>query len=172
MAHPKHDKVRGRFNRCCGYCGVREEDAGGEFTVDHYLPISAGGDDRDDNLVYSCFRCNLYKADFSPSDEDLAGGRVLLHPSRDDPSQHLRLDQTNGQLEALSETGRFHIALLHLNRPALVAHRLRQRRAELRAARQQLLETENQELRAIIAAQQKYIAHLRQLLGEEPPTSQ
>ncbi len=31
-AHPKHDAVRGRYHGRCGYCGVSEEDAGGEFT--------------------------------------------------------------------------------------------------------------------------------------------
>jgi hypothetical protein len=38
----------------------------------------------------------------------------------------------------------------------------------LRAAKQQLLEAENSELRAILAAQEKYISRLRQLLGDEP----
>jgi len=167
-AHPKHDEVRGRYGGCCGYCGVSEEDAGGEFTVDHFIPISDGGDDSDDNLVYCCFRCNLYKSSFSPTDADRAAGHVVLHPLRDDATEHLRLNESTGLLEALTETGHFHITLLHLNRPALVAHRLRRRRAELREARQQLLKAENSELRAIIAAQQEYISRVRQLLGGEP----
>jgi hypothetical protein len=29
--------------------------------------VSPGGDDGDDNLVYACFRCNLFKADFHPT---------------------------------------------------------------------------------------------------------
>ena len=168
-AHPEHDAVRGRYRGCCGYCGVSEEDAGGELTIDHFVPIADGGDDRDDNLVYCCFRCNLYKSAFSPTDRDRAGGHVVLHPLRDDPTPHVRLDASSGLLDALTETGRFHITLLHLNRPALVAHRLRRRRAELHAAKQQLLEAENLELRAIVAAQQKYISRLRQLLDNEPP---
>ena len=166
-AHPKHDEVRGRYSGCCGYCSVSEEDAGGEFTVDHFIPISDAGDDSDQNLVYCCFRCNLYKSSFSPTDDDHAAGHVVLHPTRDDPTKHLRLDESTGLLEALTETGHFHITLLHLNRPALVAHRLRRRRASLREARQQLLEAENSELRAIIAAQREYISRIRQLLGGE-----
>lgn len=170
-AHPKHDEVRGRYNGCCGYCSVSEEDAGGRFTVDHFTPVSDGGDDSDQNLVYCCFRCNLYKSDFSPTHEDRAAGRVVLHPSRDDPAERLRRDESTGLLEALTETGHFHITLLHLNRPALVAHRLHRRRAELREAKQRLMEAENSELRAIIAAQQEYISRLRQLLGDEPSQS-
>jgi hypothetical protein len=167
-ASSKHDAVRGRYHGCCGYCGVSEEDAGGEFTIDHFIPVVDGGDDRDDNLVYCCFRCNLYKSAFSPTAHDHAAGRVVLHPLRDDPAQHLRLDASSGLLEGLTDTGRFHVTLLHLNRPALVAHRLRRRRAELHQAKHQLLEAENAELRAIIAAQQKYISRLRELLGDEP----
>ncbi|HUY32450.1 MAG TPA: hypothetical protein VMV69_06685 [Pirellulales bacterium] len=51
-------------------------------------------------------------------------------------------------LEPLTETGRFHIVLLHLNRHALVAHRLRQRLAELFAAKRRFLEEENEQLRS------------------------
>jgi len=60
--------------------GVHEEDAGGELTVDHYIPLVAGGDDGDENLVYACFRCNLFKGDFYPTDADRAKGHFILHP--------------------------------------------------------------------------------------------
>jgi hypothetical protein len=168
VAHAKHDDLRAYYEGRCGYCGVSDVDAGGEFTVDHYIPTAAGGDDSDDNLVYCCFRCNLYKASFVPSEVDILAGRVVLHPSRDSAEQHWRLNERTGQLEAISETGRFHIAILHLNRPALVAYRLRSRGNQLRTARQELLEAENPELRAIIAAQRQYIKKLRQILGDEP----
>jgi len=39
------------YDGCCGYCGVRDEDTGGEFTVDHFVPSSQGGDDAVENLV-------------------------------------------------------------------------------------------------------------------------
>ena len=55
MAHPKHVEVRDRYQRCCGYCGVCEDDAGGELTVDHFIPVAAGGGDDDENLIYACF---------------------------------------------------------------------------------------------------------------------
>ena len=165
MAHPKHDEVRLRYGQCCGYCGVAEVDAAGELTVDHYYPTSAGGDDSDDNLVYCCSRCNLYKGAFAPNDEDTARGHRVLHPLRDDVAAHLRRNDRTGQLEPLTETGRFHIVLLHLNRPELVAYRLRQSLTLSLVARQRLLEEANQQLRAILAAQERYIALLRELLA-------
>jgi hypothetical protein len=50
-----------------------------------------------------------------------------------DVTAHYRYDETTGRMEPLTETGRFHIALLRLNRPELVAHRLRQQIAEATA---------------------------------------
>ena len=164
MPHPKHDQVRARWGARCGYCDVTEEDVGGGLTVDHYVPLVAGGDDSDENLVYACFRCNLYKGDFHPTREDRAKGHVVLHPLRDDISKHVRLEEATGQVQPLTETGRFHIALLHLNRAALVAFRLRRRFYELLLKRRELVEAENLELRAIIKAQEKYIAHLKKLV--------
>jgi DNA-directed RNA polymerase subunit RPC12/RpoP len=65
MAHPRLPTVRERYAFCCGYCGVCEADVGGELTVDHFCPVSAGGDDSDENLVYACVRCNQYKGALS-----------------------------------------------------------------------------------------------------------
>jgi hypothetical protein len=109
VAHPKHEDVRQRYGFRCGYCGVTEADTAGELTVDHYQPVTAGGDDSDDNLVYACFRCNTYKADFFPQADDVRAGRRLLHPFLDPIALHLREEET-GLLEPLTEIGRNHIA--------------------------------------------------------------
>ena len=166
MAHAQHAQVREAYESRCGYCGVHENDAGGEFTVDHFTPTSAGGEDGGDNLVYCCFRCHLFKADFHATKSDIEAARVLLHPKRDDEKQHIRVNESTGHFEPLSTTGQFHIALLRLNRPALVAYRRRRYQALL-DERGELLAAQNRELRAIIAAQQKLIARLRLPLGDE-----
>ena len=165
MAHPKQEEVRQRYRRCCGYCGVSEVDAGGLLTVDHYRPVALGGDESDDNLIYACFKCNQYKGDFYPSMADKAQARRVLHPLRDDVASHIRANERTGEMEAVTVTGRFHIALLQLNRPALVAFRVRRRLAELLAVKQHLLEEEVARLRATIAEQETYIGLLRRLLG-------
>jgi hypothetical protein len=160
MAHPKHEEVRRRYgNRC----GVHEEDVGGELTVDHFRPLIAGMDESDDNLVYACHRCNLYKGDFVPTHVDLANGWRVVHPIRDNYAEHIRENATTGELEALTATGRFHVILLHLNRPALIAFRRRKRLRELLAEKQRLLENENSHLREIVRAQAAYLAMLQQL---------
>jgi hypothetical protein len=146
---------------------VAEEDVGGELTINHFVPVSAGGDEADENLVYACHRCNLYKGDFSASQEDRRRGHLVLHPLHDDPQRHFQLNSLTGVLEPVTESGRFHIALLNLNRPALVAFRLRRTRDTLQAARAELLAAENRELRAILKAQQDYVSSLQRLL--QPP---
>lgn len=49
--------VRARDNETCQYCGRRAI----EGEVDHILPVSRGGSDRFDNLVWVCKACNRSK---------------------------------------------------------------------------------------------------------------
>jgi hypothetical protein len=135
------EAVRREYGYRCGYCGVHEEELGGELEVDHFQPRSAGGSDHLDNLVYCCPTCNRLKGDFWPSDHPPATGRCLLHPKRDDPLVHFR-EEEDGRLTALTETGVFHIERLRLNRPPLVA---------LRRARQKMVQL----LRELTAAQEE-----------------
>lgn len=168
MAHPKHQEVRQRWGYCCGYCTVSEVDAGGELTVDHYRPISAEGDDSDDNLVYACSRCNLFKHHFWPNFEDREHGHRVLHPMKEDLSAHFRPNEQTGQFEPLTETGRFHTTLLQLNRPPLVALRIRRRLAALLEAKLKLMDAEVAQLRLSLDARERYIALLLQTLGLPP----
>lgn len=167
MAHPKHEAIRQRYQFRRGYCGVSEADAGGELTVDHHQPVSAGGGDEDDNLVYACVRCNLYKGEYFPDVRALAAGHRVLHPLRDNITDHVREDIASQRLEGLTDTGRFHVDLLRLNRPPLIQRRLHLRFALLRAQRDEARETENAQLRRIVASQRATILLLRRLLEQK-----
>lgn len=138
---------------------------GSELTIDHFRPIAAGGDNNDENLVYCCFKCNLYKGDFFPTAEDLQQSRRLLHPLRDKTASFFRENLQSGELEPLNETGQFHIHLLQLNRAALVKFRLRRQLLGLLSEKQELLEIENAHLRERLEALRGYISRLRALLG-------
>ena len=126
------DEVRRRANFACEFCGVTEADTAGEMTIDHFRPRREGGEDSAENLVYCCFRCNVYKADYWPHNQDDA---QLWDPRRDPAHMHfVVLDE--GTLHAVSLTGRFTIAQLRLNRPPLVAYRLKR---SINAERRRLL---------------------------------
>jgi hypothetical protein len=164
MPYPDIESIRRRYQYACGYCGVTEVDVGGELTIDHHRPRSAGGDDDEANLVYACARCNQYKGGFWPDPDCIARRQRVLHPLLDDLAVHLVEDEQTGRMKALSETGRFHIALLRLNRPQLVAHRLARKLQSVLGEKQRLLEQQNADLKKTMEAQEDYIALLESLL--------
>lgn len=43
------------FNEKCIYCGAKWEE------IDHYIPLSRGGDNEITNLVPACYNCNRSK---------------------------------------------------------------------------------------------------------------
>ena len=163
MAHPKIAQVRRRYGFRCGYCGVSEEDSGGELTVDHFCPVWAGGDDSDENLVYACFRCNVNKGALLPGMPDNA--LRLLHPKRDDSAAHFQEDENIGFLVALTETGRFHITALRLNRPALIGHRRKLLTDQMTALALEQSKSANAALQENFAKLELYVANLEERLG-------
>ncbi len=82
----------------------------------------------------------------------------------DDLTAHLIEDEQTGHMRELSETGRFHIALLRLNRPQLIAHRLARKIQKVLGEKQHLLEQQAADLRKTIEAQEYYIVLLESLL--------
>jgi len=125
MRQDEAEAIRQRFQFRCGYCGVSEREVGAKLTVDHFQPRSQGGLDEPGNWVYCCHACNEFKGNcWQPSSP-----HRILHPLRDDLATHL-VEQDDGTLHALSETGTFHIETLHLNRLQLVAYRCERRRLE------------------------------------------
>jgi hypothetical protein len=166
MPHSKLSSVRHRYQNACGYCGVTETTVGSELTIDHYRPQSAGGGDDENNLIYACMKCNQYKGDFWPDDEDLTLEQRVLHPQLDDLAAHVRENEQTGQIDAISETGKFYIALLRLNRPQLIEHRLVRSIRTIVSEKQRLLEQQNVELQKTIEVQERYIAILEAQLEE------
>ncbi len=57
----------------CAYCGRNDLP----LTVDHILPKARGGEDRWENLVCACLKCNNKKGDRTPEE---AGMKLLVKP--------------------------------------------------------------------------------------------
>src|SRR6478736_699220 len=98
MRLDERETLRRLFQYRCGYCGVRERDAGAALTVDHFQPTSKGGAHEAANWVYCCHACNEFKGDLWEPSSPVR----LLHPLRDDISAHIASDNT-GRLKALTE---------------------------------------------------------------------
>ncbi|XXX79793.1 HNH endonuclease [Sorangium sp. So ce134] len=123
--------VRERFNARCAYCDVHEDAVGATLTIDHHRPRARGGTGDPENLVYACARCNEHKGAYW-HEHDFPYVR-LLHPGRDDLTQHLR-ESDDGRVAGLTREGEFFVERLRLNRPQLVAvRRMRRSEAELNA---------------------------------------
>lgn len=58
-AQKKRWKILERDRFTCQYCGKKAPDV--ILNVDHMTPLSKGGDNRDTNLITSCFDCNIGK---------------------------------------------------------------------------------------------------------------
>ncbi len=117
------NQVRQRAGLVCEYCGVSETDVGSELTIDHFQPLSKGGDNRLENLIYCCARCNEHKGAYWPGHSD---DQPLWNPRSEPASLHFVIGE-NGILNPLTSTGALTINLLHLNRQPLVDYRLRAR---------------------------------------------
>ena len=57
------NRIYTRDNHKCVYCG-----SGKNLTLDHVVPKSKGGKNEWTNLVTSCIKCNLKKADRTPEE--------------------------------------------------------------------------------------------------------
>jgi len=119
-------QVRQRANFACEFCGIAEIDSGDQLTVDHFRPLTKGGDDELENLIYCCPRCNQYKLAYwvEPPHQSL-----LWNPRIEPNSKHF-LPLENGTLHPLTSVGLFTLNRLRLNRPALIANRLRRQQTE------------------------------------------
>jgi 5-methylcytosine-specific restriction endonuclease McrA len=60
---PNRNRIYKRDGNECVYCGSSKN-----LTLDHVIPKSRGGTNDWTNLVTSCFKCNLKKADRTPDE--------------------------------------------------------------------------------------------------------
>ncbi len=161
------EQVRQRANFACEFCGVTETDTGGELTIDHFRPITKGGDDGLGNLLYCCHRCNQYKLDYWSMQPDEPS---LWNPRREPAAQHF-LELDDGTLHPLTDEGAFTLNRLRLNRPPLVAYRVQKRQQveEIRLLTRyremvQLLEQLNTQLSVLTEEQRHLLEEQRELL--------
>lgn len=114
------DALRVDFWFSCAYCTITEVEAHGlRFTIDHYEPQSARPDlETDyDNLMWSCDHCNELKGDIYPPETARQQGDRFIRPDQDVEADHLELEGL--LLRGLTQTGRFSLVMLDLNRASL-----------------------------------------------------
>lgn len=154
--------IRRKAGFLCEYCEVSETDTGGELTIDHFKPQSQNGDDEEENLVYCCFRCNLYKGDYWHAELNQTR---LFNPRTDKRADHFWLSES-GVLFALTETAELTIKLLRLNRQPLITKRQQDFQ---KLEEHQILEQTKRAVETLIrlSQQQRELLKTQQILLEE-----
>ena len=112
--------VRQRARFLCEYCHTDERWQCVRFTIDHFVPITEGGEDRPDNLALACFHCNRRKSDRQNAADTLNGHIVpLFNPRQDNWAQHFIWSGNGRLIIPLTATGRATAELLQFNRERL-----------------------------------------------------
>ncbi len=133
--HKYLNNLRSDFYYSCAYCSIMEQEACGiRFEIDHYYPKSKYPELKSDyhNLMYSCEKCNSFKTDFFPDDNQVSKGYVIIRPDESNPSNHFKIKGI--LLTGITPTGEFNIDWLNLNR--LQLKKLREIRNKLSKSRE------------------------------------
>lgn len=82
---PNRNRIYRRDGHECVYCGSKKE-----LTIDHVLPKSKGGQNNWENLVTSCFKCNLKKADRTPEEARMTMRKKPFAPTLLNENTHVQ----------------------------------------------------------------------------------
>jgi hypothetical protein len=118
--------VREDFRRQCAYCLVGVLLAAGveNFELDLFRPKKAFPQLKEDfyNLYYACHPCNRIKWDSWPPPDLEARGISFVDLCTDEFAMHFR-SLADGTWDGLTESGKYTIEMLRLNREHLVEAR-------------------------------------------------
>lgn len=119
-------KVADDSNGLCAYCLSQEVISGTQFTVDHIIPESLGGESTLGNLCLCCWDCNLIKQNrIAGIDPETNQATPLFHPQKQSWSDHFKWEQAGLYLRGITAVGRATVNLMRLNRPLLLQARKR-----------------------------------------------
>ena len=121
----RHEVAEKSQNRCA-YCLSQQDISGIQFTIDHIIPESLGGETEIDNLCLACWDCNLIKQNrISAADSETDEQVPLFHPNHQIWGEHFNWEANGLIMVGLTRTGRATVDLLRLNRPVLLRARER-----------------------------------------------
>src|SRR5262245_5223617 len=114
MSERMRDFVRNRAHGRCEYCLLPDDADEWVFHIEHIIARQHDADDSDDNLCWSCIRCNVRKGTNLASIDPQTGERTnLFDPRRQRWADHF--DVRNARIIGLTPTGRCTVRLLRMN---------------------------------------------------------
>jgi hypothetical protein len=110
----------------CGYCQSDEALTGVPLSVEHIIPLVAGGQTTRDNLWRSCRPCNELKGPQTAAPDPETGVSVpLFNPRAQAWLEHFAWSDDGSLVIGRTPIGRATVVALQLNRPLLVSARRR-----------------------------------------------
>ena len=110
----------------CGYCRTDEHLTGSALSVEHIVPLAAGGLTERANLWRSCRDCNERKGAQIQARDPESGELVsLFHPREQRWRDHFRWSDDGLFIVGITTIGRATIEALNLNRPHQLVARQR-----------------------------------------------
>ncbi len=116
--------VEVRANYQCEYCSLPADVSFFPHEIDHIIAEKHGGLTHQDNLAYTCWRCNRYKGtDLGSFDPDTGDFSFLFHPRSHHWQEHFSIQ--NSTIAGITPEGRTTSKLLQLNTEERIAERMR-----------------------------------------------
>ena len=110
----------------CGYCQSDESLTGSPYSIDHIIPVAAGGPTVRDNLWLACRSCNEFKHSRTQAEDPQTGGQTpLFDPRHQNWREHFTWSADGTLIVGLTACGRATVATLRLNNEYLVKARRR-----------------------------------------------
>ena len=117
-------KLRLYAGMLCGYCHTSSHVTGQPHTIEHIVPLSRGGADKEENLWLSCRRCNEYKgAQVDRFDQETGGNVTLFNPRYEQWSDHFCWSDDGQVIIGITASGRVTVVALQMNNKEIVSAR-------------------------------------------------
>lgn len=109
-------EIKQRAEERCEYCHVPQAVIGQAFHLEHIIPRSRGGQNKLNNLVFSCAHCNLAKSKKARAIDPLTKKTTrLFHPRKNIWAEHFRWNNDFTRLIGRTAIGRATIIALNMN---------------------------------------------------------
>jgi len=119
-------RVASQAGHRCGYCHTSEHLTGIPHTVDHLVPLAAGGESTEGNLWLACRVCNEFKGTQTQApDPETVQSQPLFNPRTQNWRDHFIWDATGTHIVGRTPVGRATVVALRLNRDLAVFARSR-----------------------------------------------
>jgi HNH endonuclease len=118
-------KVRQKAKNRCGDCLLPQAILMSKLEMEHILPLSEGGADKEENLWLACRDCNSYKSFKIYGFDEISKRKVkLFNPHRQKWHRHFNFNESKTQIFGKTACGRATVIVLRFNKEQAIKARM------------------------------------------------